>query len=185
MDSTQDQALSQLLTQGISGDSAAYTDFLKQISVVLRRFLSSRMPLDLVEDVVQDTLVAIHKARHTYRSENPVGPWAYTICRHRMIDFMRKYRRIQNRETPIPEGFEFKAPEEALKTTDKLDSILTALKHLPEKQRTVIEMMKVQGMTVKETSAKTGLSESAVKVNAFRGYQTLRRTLQLETDGNT
>ena len=54
-------------------------------------------------------------------------------------------------------------------------SVREALADLPEKQRKVIELLKVQGLSVKEVSAHTGMSESAVKVTAFRGYETIRR----------
>lgn len=184
MDPSQDRNLAEIFESALQGNEAAYASFLKQAAEVIRRYLTTRMPVDCVEDVMQETLIAIHHARHTYIKGKPVGPWIYTIARHRMIDFMRKYRRIQKREAPIPEGFEIGTRDKTDRTTDKYELLLHALGKLPEKQRIVIEWMKIKGLSVKETAAKTGFSESAVKVNAFRGYQALRRRFRVSNDAD-
>ena len=172
MDPNQDQELAALLAYGQKGDSVAYEKFLLEASVVLRRFLIRRMKtIEMAEDVLQDTLLAIHRARHTYLPGRPVGPWLYAICGHRMTDFYRWHRRVERVEAMVMNEKTDSASEE----TKRGQSVREALAGLPEKQRKVIELLKVQGLSVKEVSAHTGMSESSVKVTAFRGYETIRR----------
>ena len=172
MDTERDHELAGLLTNAQKGDQAAYERFLTEASVVLRRFLMRRMKdAGLAEDVLQDTLLAIHRARHTYRPGLPVGPWLYAICGHRMMDFYRWHRRVGSVETELTQGLEAPAREESKNGR----SVLDALARLPEKQRTVIKLLKVEGLSVKEVSVATGMSESSVKTTAFRGYEEIRR----------
>lgn len=181
MDAQRDRELAKLLALAQDGDSQAYERCLKQLAIVLRRFLANRMSSrDLIEDVLQETLLAIHQARHTYRPDRPLGPWVYAICRHRMIDYLRKHRRISQREEPLPSEFDVPDPATLKRVEPQMEARLTeALKALPQQQRGVIECLKWQGLSVKETAQRLGLSESSVKISAFRGYQTIRRMLEV------
>ncbi len=177
MDSEQDRKLADLLVRAQDGDSSAYELFLIGASSTLRRYLARRTSdPEMVEDILQETLLSIHRARHTYILGRPVGPWLYAICEHRMTDFFRRYRRIEKMEVTtldqLPEVF---SSDGAHEVNDRGDQIREALENLPEKQREVIELLKIHDLSVKEVSAKTGMSESAVKVTAFRGYEEIRR----------
>ena len=168
----QDQELAALLADGQKGDSEAYERFLLEASVVLRRFLIRRMKnIEMAEDVLQDTLLAIHRARHTYLQGRPVGPWLYAICGHRMTDFYRWHRRVERVEAMVSNEATDATSEEGKHGR----SVREALAGLPERQRKVIELLKVQGWSVKEVAVHTGMSESSVKVTAFRGYETIRQ----------
>jgi RNA polymerase sigma-70 factor (ECF subfamily) len=127
--------------------------------------------IEMAEDVLQDTLLSIHKARHTYLPGRPVGPWLYAICGHRMTDFYRWHRRVESVEILLSDG----AAEPSSEENKRGSSVREALAGLPEKQRHVIELLKVQGLSVKEVAVTTGMSESSVKVTAFRGYEAIRR----------
>jgi RNA polymerase sigma-70 factor (ECF subfamily) len=72
-----DQQLAALLNQAQRGDQAAYESFLREASVVLRAFLAKRMrsASDRVEDVLQETLLTVHRARHSFLAGRPIGPW--------------------------------------------------------------------------------------------------------------
>ena len=171
MDSDQDHDLAGLLAEGQKGDHAAYEKFLLEASVVLRRFLRRRMKdPEKAEDVLQDTLLSIHRARHTYLPGRPVGPWMYAICGHRMTDFYRWHRRVEKAEIALTEDIDPQSDE-----NKRGSSVLEALAGLPEKQQQVIKLLKVQGLSVKEVSNATGMSESSVKVTAFRGYESIRQ----------
>jgi RNA polymerase sigma-70 factor (ECF subfamily) len=92
-----DQQLAELLTRAQGGNQAAYESFLREASEVLRAFLAKRMmsASDRVEDVLQETLLALHRARHSFLPGRPIGPWLYAICEHRIAEFYRRHRRIQ------------------------------------------------------------------------------------------
>jgi RNA polymerase sigma-70 factor (ECF subfamily) len=179
VDSFRDQELARLLAQAQGGDQAAYETFLREASGVLRGFLARRMGnVDMVEDVLQETLLSIHRARHTYRPERPVGPWLYAICEHRMTDFFRRHRRIERTEVPAPDDMSDRVVAPAPSHADERGRLVReALARIPEKQRRVIELLKVHDLSVKEAAAHTGMSESAIKVTAFRGYEAIRKIL--------
>lgn len=180
MDASKDRELAHLLVLAQEGDGEAYERFLRELSMILRHFLANRLRrADGIEDVLQDTLIAIHQARHTYLPARPLGPWAYAICRHRMVDFIRKRQRISRNEQPLLDGFDWPAsPSSQPRETELESEVLEALSRLPERQRDVIKLLKWQGLSVKDTAAKMHLSESAVKVTAFRGYQAIRKMLK-------
>jgi len=77
-----------LLLQGLDADAAAYQRFLKELSAHLRAFLRRRLAQwpDAVEDLVQETLLAVHNQRHTYRPEMPVTAWVHAIARYKLVD---------------------------------------------------------------------------------------------------
>ena len=179
MDEKKDADLSALLLLAQDGDKSAYARFLGEASELLKKFLLRRMENpELVEDVLQDTLLSVHRARHTFQSEKPLGPWLYAICEHRMLDFYRKYRRLESREIAQPdEIMEWATPSPEIRETERGQRVLEALERLPANQREVITLLKIEELTVKEIAKKIGISESSVKVTAFRGYETIRRLL--------
>ena len=177
MDAERDQRLAGLLTEAQDGDGASYERFLLEVSRLLRRYLVKRMgDVETVEDVLQETLMSIHRARHTYLPGRPLGPWLYAICEHRRTDFYRRHRRIERTEVAVTDDVADRAAPLSHET-ERGHRVREALARLPERQRRIIELLKIHDYTVKEAAAKTGMSESAVKVTAFRGYQTIRRLL--------
>ncbi|HET9396524.1 MAG TPA: sigma-70 family RNA polymerase sigma factor [Nitrospiraceae bacterium] len=179
MKPARDQQLADLLARAQAGDQAAYESFLREASVVLRAFLAKRMTTagDRVEDVLQETLLTLHRARHSFLPGRPIGPWLYAICQHRMVEFYRRHRRIEAMERASG------APEEAVadetpSAADGLGALVReALMRLPHRQRLIIESLKLRDLSVKEVALQTGMSESAVKVAASRGYQSIRKML--------
>jgi len=173
VDAAHDQELAVLLARAQQGDRQAYEKFLLEVSAVLRPFIARRMRrLELVEDVLQDTLLTIHRARHSHLPGRPVGPWLYTICEHRMTDFHRRRRRIARVEAPETEA---PGPIVHQPASQPRSFVLEALRSLPAKQRRVIELLKLHDLSVREVAAQIGMTESAVKVTAFRGYQAIRK----------
>lgn len=169
-----------------NGSGKDYALFLSEVSKLLRPFLLKRMDSDKVEDVLQETLLAIHQARHTYMPSRKIGPWIYAICNHRMIDYFRKFRRIEKNEVMDFDLIEVAEAQRATpsKSNEKSDRVFDLLDKLPIQQQTVIKLLKLEELSVKNVSARTGLSESAVKVTAFRGYETIRRWLRIDSNEN-
>jgi len=167
-----------------SGNNEDYALFLREVAKMLRPFLAKRMDEDKVEDVLQETLLTIHQVKHTYLPSRKIEPWIYAICNHRMIDYFRKFRRIEKNEVLNFELIEAAVSQQNTVSFEKTDRIFGLLDKLPSQQKTVIELLKIQDLSVKDVSQRTGLSESAVKVNAFRGYETIRRWLRIDSNEN-
>jgi RNA polymerase sigma-70 factor, ECF subfamily len=174
-----DQQLAELLIRAQGGDQAAYERFLREASTVLRAFLTKRMisASDRVEDVLQETLLTLHRARHSFLPGRPIGPWLYAICEHRMLEFYRRQRRISAVEMSADlHGIE--ATDESQPESEGLGALVwEALRKLPKKQRMIIESLKLEDLSVKELALQSGMSESAVKITAFRGYEGIRKIL--------
>ena len=168
-----------LMLQAQQGDAVAYRQLLGEIAPPLRRFLKTRLfTADHAEDVLQEILLAIHTARHTFRPDQPFANWMYGIAKHKMIDYMRKQIRLNNNEINDDELVTFIAdpannPEERLSDKD----LRAALGQLPDKQRQVLVLTKIEGYSMAETGKRLQMSETAVKVTAHRAYKKLKRIL--------
>jgi RNA polymerase sigma-70 factor (ECF subfamily) len=169
-----EERLRGLLMQGLDADAAAYQRFLKELSAHLRAFLRRRLAqrLDEVEDLVQETLLAVHNQRHTYRPEMPVTAWVHAIARYKLIDWLRSHAVKEGRNDPLDDADELfaRSDSEAAEARRDLGQLLRTL---PDKQRLPIEYVKLEGLSVVETARLTGLSESAVKVGVHRGLKAL------------
>jgi RNA polymerase sigma-70 factor (ECF subfamily) len=172
--SAQEELLKDLLVRGLSGDGAAYHAFLKALSAFLRAFLRARLARvpDEVEDLVQETLLAIHNQRHTYDAAQPLTAWAHAIARYKMIDFLRRRAGREALDDPLESVEELLGASETEAREARRD-IATLLARLPDRYRLPIQHMKIEGLSVAETAKVTGMSESAVKVGVHRGLKVL------------
>ncbi|TGS11591.1 sigma-70 family RNA polymerase sigma factor [Mesorhizobium sp. M2E.F.Ca.ET.209.01.1.1] len=165
--------LSGLFRAAIAGDERAYADFLHRIAALVRGFVRRKIVQGGVdaEDVVQETLLAIHVKRHTWRPDAPVLPWVYAIARFKLIDaFRRRGRRIEVEIDEIAETF----AEPETETVSERD-INRALEGLPPTQRSVVSSISVDGHSIGETAAKLGVSETAVRVSLHRGLAAIAK----------
>ena len=171
---TAENQLKGLFTGGLAGDAAAYRSFLDVLSRHLRAYLRRRIPQrhDDVEDLVQEVLLAVHNARHTYRADEPLTAWVHAIARYKLMDFFRAHARRESLNDPLDDYADLLAASDDTPTEARRD-IGKLLEHLPDKQRLPILHVKLQGLSVAETAQMTGLSESAVKVGVHRGLKAL------------
>jgi len=169
-----DEHLKGLLVQGLAGDASAYHAFLKELAGYLRAFLRRRlvqMP-DEVEDLVQESLLAVHNQRHTYDARQPLTPWVYALARYKLVDLLRRRTRTDMLNDPLDEeSLLFVAADS--EASDARRDVAKLLNRLPERQRLPIVHMKLEGLSVAETAQRTGMSESAVKVGVHRGLKAL------------
>jgi RNA polymerase sigma-70 factor (ECF subfamily) len=171
-----------LLVRGLGGDGAAYRAFLQDMSAHLRSFLRrrlARMP-DEVEDLVQETLLAIHNQRHTFDAAQPLTPWVHAIARYKLVDFFRRRSRGDVVTDPLDDELEVFTTADADAAEARRD-LRKLLDTLPARQREPIVCVKVQGLSVTETARLTGMSESAVKVAVHRGLKALAAKIRDET----
>jgi RNA polymerase sigma-70 factor, ECF subfamily len=163
-----------LLVRGLAGDALAYHAFLKELSARLRAFFRkrlARLPED-VEDLVQESLLAVHLQRHTYDSEQPLTPWVYALARYKLIDLLRRRSRTDLLHDSLDEN------DEALGAVDSeageaRHDIAKLLEALPDRHRLPIVYVKLEGLSVAEAARRAGMSESAVKVGVHRGLKAL------------
>jgi RNA polymerase sigma-70 factor, ECF subfamily len=170
-----------LLVQGLDGDAAAYRQFLRDLAAHLRGFLRRRLQRipDEVEDLVQETLLAVHNQRHTYDRAQPLTAWVHAIAKYKLIDFLRRRAGRDDLTEPLDEELEVFASVDNAAAEARRD-VAKLLAGLPEKQRQAIVCMKLEGLSVVETAARTGMSESAVKVYVHRGLKTLALMIRSE-----
>ena len=159
------------------GDQHAYASLLAMLTPITRRFARARLGnVGWLDDVVQETLMSVDRARHTYDPARPFAPWFYTIASSRLIDVVRRERRIAGRELADDEIPEPPVPSAVHDEVD-VEAIHAALASLPARQQEIIRRLKLEDQSVREVASGLGMTESAVKVTAHRGYRVLRRLL--------
>ena len=163
----------ELLRAGNSGDQASYHHFLNEISPQLRRMIHMKVPASDVEDVLQEVLISVHKARHTYDGKRPIMPWLAAITHFRVTDYLRKhYAAMKHQTVDIEDMKEFLADVTQGDTAP--EGIEELLKDVPEKQKRILIMMHVEGFTARQVGEKLNMNESAVKVAAHRALKKIR-----------
>ncbi|ESQ15980.1 MAG: sigma-70 family RNA polymerase sigma factor [Thiohalocapsa sp. PB-PSB1] len=175
-------ALQPLWQRAQDGDDVAYRQALEQIATRLRGWLRRRMQTlpDDIEDLLQETLLAIHLQRGTYDPAVPVSRWVLAIARYKLIDLWRRRGRREARHLALDDLGEDALPTMADELPVQRD-LATLLRALPAAQRDAITMTKLEGLTMAEASQRSGASVSALKVQVHRGLKRLaelaRKTL--------
>jgi len=168
-----------LMRQSLAGDQRAYAILLQKTSRLLRPFLAKRLSFgNEVDDLLQEILVSIHKARHTYDGNRPFKPWVYAIATFRLQDFLRAHYSDHLRHAEDFDDLEETLPEYVTGSELSYESISVEVQKLPEKQATILQLMHQEGYTAREVAEKMGMNESAVKVAAHRAYKVLRKKLE-------
>jgi RNA polymerase sigma-70 factor (ECF subfamily) len=168
-----------LMARAQRGDAQAYDSLLREALPVLRSFVRVRLrDPSGEEDVVQNVLMSIHRARHTYEPGRAFGPWMRAIARNAVVDAQRARSRRALREVSGSEADAFPAPAEDPPPSAALSPRLQrALDSLPPSQREAVELIHVRDLSVAEAAASVGVTPGALRVRAHRGYRALRALL--------
>ena len=161
-----------------AGDSRLYRVLLGEVGPWLQRYFTRRLPAAMVDDAVQDTLLAIHQKRHTYDPDRPFEPWLAAIARYKWIDRLRAMKAAPTEA--VTEDYPIPDHGDAVVSAQSLDKLLTELKPA---QAEAIRLVKLHGLSVEEASAQTGQSASLIKVNIHRGLARLMAIVQRQPDG--
>jgi RNA polymerase sigma-70 factor (ECF subfamily) len=179
-----ESALKPLWLRAQSGDDAAYRACLGLLAARLRGYLKRRLSglPDEVEDLVQETLLALHLQRGTYDPTLPVSAWAMAIARHKLVDLWRRRGRRDSLHDAIDDV------DEQLLVADPDDGgarrdLQVLFDRLPQAQRQAIVLTKLDGLSVAEAAARTGASESAIKVQVHRGLKRLAALVRKDGSG--
>jgi RNA polymerase sigma factor (sigma-70 family) len=168
------------------GDKDAYRRLLESVAPYLRSLAARRFHGRAdIEDAVQDVLLTVHAIRHTYDPDRPFGPWLTAIANRRIVDCLRRHGRSRARETPLEAGHEtFAAPEANLQEQASDGRVLReAVAELPPGQRDAVRLLKLEGLSLKEAAAASGMSVAALKVATHRALKNLRKKLGIQDKG--
>lgn len=173
----------------LAGDAAAYRLFLDAISARLRGFLRQmllrvgRSEVSEAEDVLQETLLALHLSRHTYDPASPVTAWAHAIARHKLVDHLRRSGRHAANLPLDDEACQLAASDGA--APDARLDLERAMQALPERTRALIDRVKIQGASISEAAEAEGMTETAAKVAIHRGLKAMAKFLTRRGMGPT
>ena len=172
---------SALMVSAQAGNESDYRQLLTEVVDVIDNYLRRRFGShDFVEDCVQEALIAMHRARHTYDPHRDFRPWLYAIVRNKAIDFFRRQStRAKAHDHYRTEQEILSQPGRPSAATGEI-SELGILAGLSEPHREVLVLTKVVGFSIAETAGKLGISESAVKVRVHRAVRKLRRLLEAD-----
>src|SRR5713101_3155244 len=165
-----------LMLAGLDGDEAAHRALLNMLSVHLRAYFKRQLarigkgPTD-AEDLLQETLIALHTRRHTYDRSQLLTPWVYAIARYRLVDYLRRAKASVT-DVAIEEAEEVLADDDPSSVESGLD-LQKLMAHLTPKTRQAIQLVKLDGLSVSEAAARSGMSQSAIKVSVHRGLRAL------------
>lgn len=174
-----EEHLRSLILQGLAGDAAAYRIFLDELMKHLRSFLRRRLGglPEEVEDVLQELLLAVHNKRHTYDPKQPLTAWVQAIARYKLVDLLRHRSRRDALTDSLDEDDQVFAAT-ANDATEAQYDVAKLLLGLPDRQRLPILYVKIEGASVTDTAARTGMSISAVKVGIHRGLKALAERIR-------
>lgn len=172
MKTDDEKELAALLRESLAGNEASYAKFLDRVSrlvrAVARRKLGDSVGIE-PEDIVQETLLAVHAKRHTWRTTEPVMPWVYAITRYKVVDaYRRRGRRI---EVNIDDYVDRLEAEETEAVSER--DIAKAFEGLAAGQARVVRSISVEGRSIAETAKLFGMKETAVRVALHRGLTSI------------
>lgn len=175
----EERLTSGLMARAQCDDASAYRELLTILDSMARSYARRRLgDVPAIDDVAQETLVSVHLARRSYDPQRPFAPWFYAIVSSRLIDAIRRERRIARREVSRKRVPDSAVPEpvDQLRGVD-VEMLHAALAALPPRQRDIVGALKLRDESIRDIAGRLGMTQSAVKVAAHRGYRALRRLL--------
>lgn len=180
-----DRRLGGLMASAQAGDRPAYDALLRESVGLIRAVARARGVRDgAIDDVVQETLLAVHRARHTYDPGRSFQAWLRTIADRRAVDALRRQGRRDSREIHEPSAYESHPAaaetDTAIQDAELGGRLRRAVAGLPDGQRQAVEELTLNDRSLAEAAEATGRSPGALKVNLHRALKTLRVRLKGE-----
>jgi RNA polymerase sigma factor (sigma-70 family) len=171
----EEPSLDALLRQANRGDQRAYASFLRAVTPLVRGIARSRgagLGPEACEDIVQETLLAIHQKRHTWREDLAVRPWLYAIVRYKVVDAFR----IRGRRVHVAiEDFADVLPAAPEADPTERSDAERVIGQLDPRSARIVRAIGMEGASVAETAAALDMTETAVRVALHRGLKKLAR----------
>lgn len=178
MSPEQERALGLLMVRTQQADRAACDLLMEELRSVVRRFVRRRVgEVPWLEDVVQETLIAVHRGRHSWNPARPFVPWLYAVAQSRLIDVIRRERRIAGREQQHERALAAAYEHSVEAAVQAASEVRAAMESLSARQRRVVELLKLEERSIQDVAAVLGLSEGNVRVIAHRAMTRLRRAI--------
>ena len=174
---TVEAGLRALMLRSQAGDAAAHRELLAALALLLRRYHRRRLgghEAD-TEDLVQESLIAVHERRHTYDPTRPFTAWAYAVARHKLVDFLRRQR--IRATLPLDDFDDLFAAVDERGAADAARDVDALLAQLPAAQSAAIRLTRVEGYSIEEAALGTGQSQASVKVGVHRGLKKLAKLM--------
>jgi RNA polymerase sigma-70 factor (ECF subfamily) len=163
--------LKPLMLAALAGDKAAYRALLGELGAHLNRYFARRLANPAAaDDLVQETLLAIHTRRETYDPARPLTAWVHAVARYKLIDHLRRSR--LRATLPLEDDAAVFSTDDAGNAANRLD-VEAALATIPPRPADLIRQVKLEGASIAEAAERAGMSESAVKVAIHRGLKAL------------
>ena len=168
----------ELMAAYVGGETAAFGELFERYAPMLLRIMRRQIRSgEDAQELVQQTFLQLHRARNDFDQGRRLRPWLMTIA----YNLKREHFRRKMRRPEAPLEYEPPASErggDLVERKDNAQRLRRALQHLPDGQREVIEMHWFDEMSFPDVAEVLGLSVSAVKVRAHRGYKVLRQVLE-------
>lgn len=170
----QQHQLTMLAEQTLSGDMGAYNRLLSIVTPALNQYFRRQFNLGLTaEDLTQETLLAVHTKFHTFKRGQPFMPWLYAVARYKAIDYLRRMKRLMPINGTIDEQDISQIPAPTQTTEPPEDVLAAALSQLSQRDRTLIQLAKLDGMPLQQVSQTLGISLAATKTGLHRAVRRL------------
>lgn len=177
-----EQKWSALMSRAQRGDEVAYRQLLTEIARAIEGFLRRKIGhRHFMEDCVQETLVSIHQARHTWDPSRPFRPWLFAIVRNKAIDELRRQRRERVVFDSTDADVELAPAGSSGERAERLETLGTILEKLPAQLRDVLVLTKLRGLSTAEAATALNISGAALRVRSHRAISRLKKLLEEET----
>jgi RNA polymerase sigma-70 factor (ECF subfamily) len=178
-------AVNQAMDRYAVGEDDAFQELYELLSPRLYRYLL-RQTRDRgrAEDLMQQTLLQIHTSRGRFLRGADVTPWAFAIARRLLIDSIRRRKRESETNDRLLSLDPLHEPgsDELLQSKRLAETLAHVLAQLPDSQRTTFEMIRQDGMSLREAAAVMGTTVNAIKLRAHRAYVALRSSIADELE---
>ena len=168
---TSEEQLRAMMIAGLEGNAEAHAALLSALVPILRAYCRQRVrnDPDEIEDIVQETLIAVHTRRSTYDRTRSLTAWLFAIARYKLVDHFRRRRHLRfvedTSEMPLAESLE--------KADSARIDLKRLLEQLPRKQAKAIWDTKIEVLSISEAATSAGIGTSDIKVSVHRGLQAL------------
>jgi len=165
----------ELLKQSQQGNKNSYKKFLTEVQPFVKAVIYKRSENQpIIDDILQETLLAIHNALHTYDSTRSAKSWISVIAKNKTLDYLKSNQHKLSQAEDIADL----KMESSNNDTNNYD-LEKAMKQVSIKQQEIIVKMKIEGKTAKQTALELEMTESAVKTAAHRAYKLLKEFLEV------